>query len=201
VDDIYFDIFLTRLSLMLDILSNAFVMFFPSPHVTIHTLSKKTGSYSQIMFIAASSFSIFGSGVMPTVQSLALCILRSRSLANVSAGGTEVDVGIGRLFGALAVLQAVGQMIIGPMLFGLVYSTTVGTYPKAIFATAAGICVGSLVLVLMIRPEGSNKKRRGGVEIERGRSRISKDLRGYIPESSESASNRSGSDTTQAAFP
>jgi len=149
------------------------------------------------MFVAASSLSSFGSGVVPALQSLALCVLQSRSLANAGAGGNEEDVGIGRLFGALAVLQAVGQMILGPLLFGLVYSTTVATLPKAIFITAAGICVVSILLVFMIRldvgAKGKRTRARAEVEIERGRSRVSKDLRVYVPESEGEASGSGSS--------
>ena len=144
------------------------------------------------MFVAATSLSSFGSGVIPAVQSLALCTLQSRSLANASAGVTTADVDIGRLFGALAVLQAVGQMILGPMLFGLIYSTTVAVFPKAIFVAAAGILVVALALVFMIRPDvgakGKRKRVRTEVEIERGRSRVSKDLRGQRNEGESSGS-------------
>lgn len=191
-----FDLFLARLCFVLDILSHTFVVLSPSPISTIHALAK---SHSQFMFVAASSLSSFGSGVVPAVQSLALCILRSRSLANVRAGGKEEDVGIGRLFGALSVLQAVGQMILGPMLFGVVYSGTVATFPKAIFATAAGICFVALTLVSLIRPDAGakGKRKRVGVEveIERGRSRVSKDLRVSAPprRSGEGASGSGGS--------
>jgi len=179
--EMHFDLFLTRLCFVLDILSHTFVVLSPSPIPIIHTLAKRADSYSQIMFVAASSLSSFGSGVVPAVQSLALCILQSRSLANARAGGNEEDVGIGRLFGALAVLQAVGQMIVGPMLFGVIYSATVAAFPKAIFTAAAGICFVSLMLVFLIQPDAGlkGKRRRVGVEveIERGRSRVSKDLR------------------------
>ena len=193
----YFDLFLTRLSFILDILSQTLVVLSPSPNVTIHTLSTHKGSYPQIMFVAASSLSSFSSGVVPAIQSLALCVLQSRSLANISAGGSEEDVDIGRLFGALAVLQAVGQMILGPMLFGLIYSTTVATLPKAIFAATAGVCIVSLALVFVIRPDtdtkGKRKRGQAEVEIERGRSRVSKDLRVYVPEGSEGEASGSAS--------
>lgn len=68
------------------------------------------------------------------------------------------------------------------MLFGLIYSGTVATYPKAIFATAAAILVASLVFVLLVDPPAAKankgKGRLGRKDLERGRSRVSKDLRG-----------------------
>jgi hypothetical protein len=196
--EMHFDLFLTRLCFILDILSNTFVVLSPSPSATIHALSTRTASsYSQIMFVAASSLSSFGSGVVPAVQSLALCILQSRSISNANAGCNEEDVGIGRLFGALAVLQAVGQMIIGPLIFGFIYSATVATFPKAIFMTAGGICVVSLAFVFLIRPvvgpKGKRRRVQSEVEIERGRSRVSKDLRWGVPERGEAEPSGSGS--------
>jgi hypothetical protein len=47
------------------------------------------------------------------MQSLALCLVQARVLGGVGNGGNgAAAVGIGRLFGALAVLEAVGQMIV-----------------------------------------------------------------------------------------
>jgi len=74
------------------------------------------------MFVLASSLSGMGSGMVPAVHSLALCMLQVRALDSASASATtDVDVnvvenmeeGTGALFGAFAVLQAVGQMILG----------------------------------------------------------------------------------------
>ena len=79
------------------------------------------------------------------------------------------------------------------MIFGLVYSETVGKFPKAVFAVAGALLVFALTVVLCVknpvRPVyypgsgqsiGGKKKnnRRQGRDIERGRSRVSKDLRG-----------------------
>lgn len=54
-----------------------------------------------------------GAGVVPAIQSLALCIVQARSLLAAEAGQPTVDAGTGTLFGALAVLQASGQMVLG----------------------------------------------------------------------------------------
>ena len=147
------------------------------------------------MFVAASSLSTFSSGAVPALQSLTLCVLQCRSLANAGAGGSGEDVSIGRVLGALAVLEAVGQMILAPMLFGLIYSTTVATFPKTIFTVAAVICVASLALLFMIRPDTARGKRkcaRVEADIERGRSRVNKDLRGYVAEGHRGEASGSG---------
>ncbi len=69
---------------------------------------------------------------------------------------------------------------------GLIYSGTVATFPKAIFVVAAGImafsfamllCVRNPVRVLPAARRGTRKRRENG-DAERGRSRVSKDLRG-----------------------
>lgn len=75
------------------------------------------------------------------------------------------------------------------MLFGLVYSSTVATFPKSIFMLAASILIISISLLTLVHPSfvaAAEKKRlpkqkdphrrRQMPEIERGRSRVSKDL-------------------------
>jgi hypothetical protein len=71
------------------------------------------------------------------------------------------------------------------MIFGLVYIETVAMFPKAIFTVAAGFLVCAFMMVLFVRnpvrPVYSGRlkgKRREGRHVERGRSRVSKDLRG-----------------------
>jgi hypothetical protein len=76
------------------------------------------------------------------------------------------------------------------MIFGLIYSETVAKFPKAVFAVAAALLVFALTVVLCVKnpvlpayhnsersPTGK-KNRRQGRDVERGRSRVSKDLRG-----------------------
>jgi hypothetical protein len=69
----------------------------------------------------------------------------------------------------------------------MIYSITVATYPKTIFAIAALAGFLSLIFVSLIRPEpdAKGKRKNGTVDPERGRSRVSKDLRsglGYVHE-------------------
>lgn len=120
---------------------------------------------SQMLFVFASALNSFASGMVPAVHSLALCITQARGLEadfgslphddesydepSIAPSPTTVDTGT--LFGAFAILQAVGQMILGPMLFGIVYSSTVASHPKTIFAVATGLLVFSLVLVAIVK--------------------------------------------------
>lgn len=170
-----FDLRVTRISIIIDIISHYAVVLLPSPEIVTAT--------SQLQFVGATSLNSLASGVVPAMQSLALCITQSRSLANANSSNPkpDQDIGVGQLLGAMAVLQAIGQAILGPMLFGVIYSTTVAAYPKSIFVTAGTMCILSLSLVFMIRPDAGAKLRRKRlreeVEARRGRSRVSKDLR------------------------
>jgi len=67
--------------------------------------------------------SSFGSGSVPAIESLALCIAQAQALNAVGNSDSEGEgerkgeVDVGRLFGALAVLQAIGQTIAGVRFF------------------------------------------------------------------------------------
>lgn len=70
-------------------------------------------------------------------------------------------------------------------MFGMVYSLTVGTYPKAIFVMAFATGFIALLFVFLINPRVPKQKGRASLDIERGRSRVSKDLRsglGHVPD-------------------
>lgn len=117
---------LTKLSLAIDIISNVCVTLAPAPTYKVHGVSalakaEHSTKESQALFVLGSSLSSMGSGAVPAVQSLALCIVQARALISGNADGEDGSAkGVGRLFGALAVLQAVGQMILGvcvPLLF------------------------------------------------------------------------------------
>jgi len=176
--EIAFDLSMTRLSFVIDIVSQILVTIAPPPSYS-HSLSLRASSgRSQAMFVLASSLSSFGTGVAPSIQSLALLINQSRVIPEPrEEGEEECAVTVGKLFGALAVLQAIGQMILGPLLFGIIYSITVAALPKAVFIFSGAILTLSLLLICLVRPL-KMKRRRAYEEAERGRSRVSKDLRG-----------------------
>ncbi|KAJ7494774.1 major facilitator superfamily-domain-containing protein [Mycena galericulata] len=199
--EIKFDLGLSRLSLCIDIVANLSIVFAPAPSYKMHSqtfndvgMSSGVNSEfqnSQALFIVASWAQSLSAGAAPAMQSLALCIIQARSLLAAEADQVTpaTDAGTGTLFGALAVLQAGGQMVLGPLLFGLVYSGTVATFPKAVFVTAIGIMFLALTAIMLVRsplsevPGKAAVRRRRQInsleEEQRGRSRVSKDLRGY----------------------
>lgn len=190
--EISFDLLMTRFSLIIDILSNTFVTLGPMPMTHALGVGSLWTQESQPLFVLATALSSLGSGAGPALQSLALCIVQVRQLDAGAATGDSApsvkDEGVGQLFSALAVLQTLGQMILGPMLFGLIYSGTVAVFPKAVFVTAAGLLICSLTLIMLVRGpvdagspkpgKGIKKSKKQAREGERGRSRVSKDLRG-----------------------
>lgn len=100
--EISFDLSLSKYSLIIDLLSHTLVSLSP----TTQTVP------SQVAFVGFTALSSVASGLVPSVQSLALCIMQSDELSKeedsqVSLGGT------GSLFGAFSVMQATGQMILG----------------------------------------------------------------------------------------
>ncbi|KIK97775.1 hypothetical protein PAXRUDRAFT_824597 [Paxillus rubicundulus Ve08.2h10] len=202
--EIRFDLLVVRCSMLVEFCSHSLVIMCPLP-----SNDPSSAWWSQFMFVVATSLACAGAGAGPAVQSLALCTLQGRMLAEKEEaarmrGGTEglaveQDAGpeSGKLFGAFAVLQAAGQTILGPMVFGVIYSSTVASFPRAIFAMAGGLVLLALTLTLFVRPDvslsvlnkngklvktkptaASSKSRRRWEEERRGRSRVSKDLRG-----------------------
>lgn len=87
--EMHFDLTVAKCSLLIDTLS--------------HTLVSFLDPSFERLFVAFSSMTSLGSGAVPSVHSLALCISQTYQ----DAGGP------GAVFGALSMLQAVGSMIIG----------------------------------------------------------------------------------------
>ncbi|KAI5998873.1 major facilitator superfamily domain-containing protein [Pisolithus albus] len=193
-----FDLVVLRCSMIVEFFSHAAVVLAPLP-----SDGHSSTWWSEFFFVGATSLACAGAGVLPAVQSFALSTLYGRALVEKEAGPHSRRLGDfdaisepGKLLGALAVLQAAGSTILGPVLFGLVYSTTVASFPRAIFVVAAGLILLSIILTFFIRTPGrvakrrkttavpaaihitSKKGRRWCEEENRGRSRVSKDLRG-----------------------
>lgn len=80
----------------------------------------------------------FGGGAGPAMSSLALALLPSTRIA-------------GRLFGAMAVLQAVIATVVGPLVFGITYSLTTRTWPKTVFVLCLVVLICALTAFSLIR--------------------------------------------------
>ena len=132
--EIAFDLTLTRCSLLIDIVANALITLAPAPSYHMHvvdavrhnkalkfTMPQMSNAQSQALFVLASSMNSLGSGFIPAVHSLALCLMQVRALDTGTTAAeveemvvdSESAIGTGSLFGAFAVLQSVGQMILG----------------------------------------------------------------------------------------
>ncbi|KAF9265616.1 MFS general substrate transporter [Marasmius fiardii PR-910] len=99
------------------------------------------------MSLAMSSFSFtffaiveaLGSGYTPAIQSVALTLY----------GGKGEETG--RFFGALSILQALSSQILGPVIFGLLYASTVATYPQMIFFASAACVILAFISLAFVR--------------------------------------------------
>ncbi|PVF98942.1 MFS general substrate transporter [Serendipita vermifera] len=128
-----FDLKVARFSLITEIIG--YVLAILSPNST---------------FWAASSIvNSFGSGFSPSVQSLAVDLSR-REEPTTEDGGKPAET-YGQLFGALGVLQAMGSQMIGPIVFGAIFTASIHTYPKGIFVAAAAISLLGLLCLSFIR--------------------------------------------------
>jgi len=102
MSEMKFDLMMARGSLSLDVLSNVLVVIVDAAP----------------LFVCFSLLSAGGAGLIPAVQSIAMCTLHLRQKAQEdededgeapTKGGSD----IGKLFGAFSLLQATGAMIIG----------------------------------------------------------------------------------------
>ena len=178
-----FDLTLARLQMFLDTLSHILVLVFPAD--------------SEPLFVLATALSSMGAGSIPAVHSTVLGYTRYRNAQAQVPETAREDVGV--LFGALATLGAVGQSVLGPLFFGILYSHTVGVFPKSIFVSSA-VCAGLGwgVMCICVRPRkrvilhgprksliDSRRRIRG-----RGRSALTKGI-GFVSEV-ESLGERQG---------
>lgn len=116
--EIRFDLLVVRCSMFIEFCSHALVVFSPFP-----SDDPASAWWSQFMFVGATSLASAGAGVTPAIQSMALCILQGRELVDkdeIARSGTEripaeqdTAPESGKLFGAIAVVQAIGQTIFG----------------------------------------------------------------------------------------
>jgi hypothetical protein len=119
--EIRFDLFVTRLSLFLDLLSHILVTLAPLPSShRAHTRDVLVGSLNvntraQVEFVFASALSAGAGDAVPAVHNLALCLLRLQ-MRSSSSGTPEEDnerETVMKLFGALGIVTALSQMVLG----------------------------------------------------------------------------------------
>jgi len=118
-----FDLNLSRISLLVDVISFLFMGL----------------SFTPMAFTLFGMLGSFGVGFYPGIHSVALNLYRKRG---------EKDNG--RLFGALSVIQALSQ-IIGPAIFGFTYINTVRVLPAAIFFVSSSGTLFSFILLGFVR--------------------------------------------------
>lgn len=109
---------------------------------------------SSTTFVIVSTFLTIGSAGGPAFNSLALSCLPSSREA-------------GRLFGALSVIHSLAASLLSPLMFGTLFSYTVGIYAPTVFALGSATLFIALFFVSLVRlPEEPGPR-----TAERGRSR------------------------------
>ncbi|KZT09660.1 MFS general substrate transporter [Laetiporus sulphureus 93-53] len=119
-----FDLALARVSLLIEMVAYTLMA------------SAHTGT----LFTAYSALGASGAGFGPAINSVAATLYSRR-------GGRE----LGKLFGALSVVQVICSQILGPFLYGVMYMSTVATFPRAVFFLSVGSLTVSFVLLSCIR--------------------------------------------------
>ncbi|GAA99360.1 uncharacterized protein L969DRAFT_93820 [Mixia osmundae IAM 14324] len=125
--DSHFDLSLARWSVFLD--AAAYVL-----------LLATTTSAQFIFAVCAQSFA---SGFGPAMQSLALALSPAQEA--------------GKLLAAFSVIQSIMSQVIGPLVFGVLFSLSVETWPELIFAFGLFMFVLSFIALLFVRLPSASK--------------------------------------------
>ncbi|KAF8808993.1 MFS general substrate transporter [Phlegmacium glaucopus] len=135
-----FDLNLARVSLLIDVAAYASMGLSQSP----------------ILFALFGSLGALGVGFNPAIQSVALALYARR-------GGTE----IGKLFGAISLIQAISSQILGPFIYGVVYIKTVAIYPRMVFfVSVAAVSISFCLLSLVRIPKDDKYHRQSLADLE-----------------------------------
>ncbi|KAF9039314.1 MFS general substrate transporter [Panaeolus papilionaceus] len=102
---------------------------------------------SAVVFTVLSMVGSFGLGYGPATQSVALTLYTQQ-------GGVEV----GRLFGSLAVVQAICGQFLAPFFFGVLYASTVASHPSTIFFVAAACLALAFICIAAIHVRENDGK-------------------------------------------
>ncbi|KZO96709.1 MFS general substrate transporter [Calocera viscosa TUFC12733] len=143
--------------------------------VLAYTLTSISPPSAMWAFVIFTSMSSFAGGALPSMHSLALGILTAQEKEAAEAAGDDGSAGevnhAGKLFGAFGLVQATSQILLGPLMFGALYSVTVYSFPKAIFVVAACLLVTSFLCLTAVRLSEEDKHRAEEAAIERERER------------------------------
>ncbi|EJU04645.1 hypothetical protein DACRYDRAFT_47146 [Dacryopinax primogenitus] len=141
--------------------------------VLAYTLTSLSPPSAMWAFVLFTSMSSFAGGALPAMHALALGILTAQEKEEAEAAGSGVSVEVnhaGRLFGAFGLVQATSQILLGPLMFGALYSISVYSFPKAIFVVAAGLLAVACFCLTTVRLSKEDKHRaeEGAIEREHG---------------------------------
>ena len=109
LSEIGFDLLVAKCCLALDIMANVLVTALPVPafqHLAKRPKAGVSALESQLLFVGATSLGSTGSGVVPSLASVALGLGQVREMEGGEVKSSE-------MLGALSVVQVVGQMIFG----------------------------------------------------------------------------------------
>lgn len=125
-----------------------------------YTLLGLNAHASVAVFIASSAVVTLGSPTQAACSSLALSFIPHSREA-------------GRLFGGLAVLQALASALISPILFSNLFAVSVGWYAPLVFLLAAGVlvCAQSAIAFIRLHPHSTDEERARGRAKARGKRR------------------------------
>ncbi|KZT09657.1 MFS general substrate transporter [Laetiporus sulphureus 93-53] len=118
------DLALARLSILIELVAYTLMALAPNGH----------------LFTAYAIVSALGAGFTPAVNSVA-------SALYMQQGGRE----LGKLFGALGVVQTICSQVMGPFVFGVTYMKTVATFPQAIFVVTVAVLAVSFIMLVPTR--------------------------------------------------
>jgi hypothetical protein len=109
------------------------------------------------LFLLGSTVASLGTPSAPVANSLALSFLPNKH-------------DVGRLFGGMAVLHAVGTNLVAPMVFFSIFSSTVATYAPTIFLVAASLVfIGQATVWLPRMPSREDEERGRGRRVRQTR--------------------------------
>ncbi|KZT59128.1 MFS general substrate transporter [Calocera cornea HHB12733] len=142
--------------------------------VVAYTLTSISPPSAMWAFVIFTSMSSFAGGALPSMHALSLGILTAQEKEAAEEAGDDGSAGevnhAGKLFGAFGLVQATAQILLGPLMFGALYSVSVYTFPKAIFVVAACLLATSFLCLTGVRLSEEDKQRaeEGAIERDRG---------------------------------